>query len=170
MITHEPVYGVQPANRRRSSGMAEGSHSGWLYAPSRLDPGFTVGAADDPAEREADSIAHRVTMTRADGFTETIQHTGCSHGSGLRHLDAGTSSLVGEALARPGCSLDPESTAKFRSHFSHDFSTVRVHSDSAAAASARALNTRAYTVGDAIVFGSGAFDPHSGVGQDLLAH
>jgi hypothetical protein len=53
---------------------------------------------------------------------------------------------------------------------SHDFSKVRVHTDSRAAESARAVGARAYTVGQRIVFGEGQYDPETGPGQGLLAH
>jgi hypothetical protein len=52
----------------------------------------------------------------------------------------------------------------------HDFSRVRVHTDETAAASARAVNALAYTVGQHVVFDHGRFAPHSTTGRGLLAH
>jgi hypothetical protein len=52
----------------------------------------------------------------------------------------------------------------------HTFSKVRVHTDSRAAESARAVGALAYTVGDDIVFGSGRYAPETSDGQHLLAH
>jgi len=52
----------------------------------------------------------------------------------------------------------------------HDFSRVRVHSDSAAEQSARQLNAEAYTVGNNIVFGAGRFAPKTPQEQYLIAH
>jgi hypothetical protein len=54
--------------------------------------------------------------------------------------------------------------------FGHDFSRVRVHTDEGAAASARALGARAYTVGPDIVFGAGEYRPGTREGRWLLAH
>jgi outer membrane protein OmpA-like peptidoglycan-associated protein len=54
--------------------------------------------------------------------------------------------------------------------FGHDFSNVRVHSDEAAARSARALHARAYTVGQHIVFSDGEFAPRTQSGSKLLVH
>ena len=51
-----------------------------------------------------------------------------------------------------------------------DLSPVRLHTDNAAAASARDVNATAYTVGNHVVFGSGAHSPHTSAGQRLLAH
>ena len=47
---------------------------------------------------------------------------------------------------------------------------MRLHTDAAAATSARALNASAYTVGDSIVFGEGQFNQRSPEGRRLLAH
>jgi outer membrane protein OmpA-like peptidoglycan-associated protein len=49
-----------------------------------------------------------------------------------------------------------------------DFSSVRIHTDSLAAESTRAVNARAYTVGDNIVFGAG--QERACDGRRLLAH
>jgi hypothetical protein len=54
--------------------------------------------------------------------------------------------------------------------FGHDFSRVRVHTDSKAAESARAVNALAYTVGRDVVFGAGQHVPGTSAGQRLLAH
>jgi hypothetical protein len=51
-----------------------------------------------------------------------------------------------------------------------DFSDVRVHADGKAAASARAVDAHAYTVGNHIVFGAGRYRPESSSGSRLLAH
>ena len=54
--------------------------------------------------------------------------------------------------------------------FPYDFSRVRVHTDSKAAESARAVSAIAYTVGQEIVFGAGRFAPGTTAGDELLAH
>lgn len=51
-----------------------------------------------------------------------------------------------------------------------DFSGVRVHADSRAAESARALDASAYTVGPHIVFDAGKYAPDTREGKSLLAH
>ncbi len=73
-------------------------------------------------------------------------------------------------LRSPGHSLDSEARAVMEPRFGRDFSDVRVHADSQAAASAEAVNARAYTVGSHIAFGFGQYAPGSPSGQRLLAH
>lgn len=79
-------------------------------------------------------------------------------------------SIVREVLDSPGERLDSGSRAFFEPRFGHDFSRIRVHTDTKAAASARAVNALAYTVGQDVVFGEGQFAPHSEPGQRILAH
>jgi uncharacterized protein DUF4157 len=65
----------------------------------------------------------------------------------------------------------PESTrAFFEPRFGHDFSQVRIHTDTQAAESARDVDALAYTVGNHVVFGAGQYAPRTGEGRRLLAH
>src|SRR5207247_3695150 len=50
------------------------------------------------------------------------------------------------------------------------FSSVRVHTDTKATESARAVNALAYTVGSDVVFGAGQYQPTINEGRKLLAH
>ena len=63
--------------------------------------------------------------------------------------------IVQEALSSNGQPLDASTREFMESRFGHDFSQVRVHTDSRAAESARSVNAAAYTVGRDVVFGAG---------------
>jgi Domain of unknown function (DUF4157) len=78
--------------------------------------------------------------------------------------------IVHEVLRSSGAPLDGATRSSMESRFGHDFSSVRVHSDARAAASAQAVGARAYTVGDSIAFGAGRYAPHTRSGEQLLAH
>lgn len=77
---------------------------------------------------------------------------------------------VHEVLSSPGRPLDAQTRAFMNARFSHDFSSVRVHTGTAAAESARTVQARAYTVGRDVVFGSGEYRPETQSGRQLLAH
>jgi predicted metallopeptidase len=79
-------------------------------------------------------------------------------------------SAVRAALRSPSQPLDTGARAFFEPRFGHDFSKVRVHSDSKAAESAQAVNALAYTVGNHISFGDGSYHPRSNEGRKLIAH
>lgn len=112
------------------------------------------------------------------------QHTGggaqCSacaakDSDGLQRAAAGPARgqappIVHEALHSVGQPLDADTRNFMESRFSHDFSNVRVHTDSRAAQSATAVNAMAYTVGQDIVFGSGQYSPKTMTGRRVLAH
>jgi peptidoglycan hydrolase-like protein with peptidoglycan-binding domain len=78
--------------------------------------------------------------------------------------------IVHDVLLSSGQPLDARARTFFEPRFAHDFSRVRVHADAKSAESARAVNARAYTVGENVVFGTGQFMPTSHIGQRLLAH
>lgn len=78
--------------------------------------------------------------------------------------------LVDEVLALPGEPLEAGLRAQMESRFGHDFGKVRVHRDGKAAASATAVQARAYTVGQDVVMGNGQFSPDTRRGRRLLAH
>ncbi|MEE6282124.1 eCIS core domain-containing protein [Georgenia sp. MJ170] len=56
------------------------------------------------------------------------------------------------------------------SRLGSDFSDVRIHTDTAATASAQAVNAHAYTVGSNVVFQRDRYDPASTAGRTMLAH
>jgi outer membrane protein OmpA-like peptidoglycan-associated protein len=78
--------------------------------------------------------------------------------------------IVNEVLATSGRALDAGAREFFQPRFGADFSAVRVHEDTRAAASAQAINALAYTSGTHIIFGAGRFAPHAPAGRRLLAH
>ncbi len=81
--------------------------------------------------------------------------------------DPGEVESVVRSSGRP---LDVETRRLMESRIGFDFGKVRIHTDARAAASARSLGARAYTVGSDVVFAEGRYSPQSGEGRRLLAH
>lgn len=71
---------------------------------------------------------------------------------------------VEDTLRAPGASLPLDQRRNLESRFGHDFSTVRVHTDARARASARAVDASAYTVGEHVVVDT------ENAGPSVLAH
>jgi len=69
-----------------------------------------------------------------------------------------------------GQPLDRATREFMEPRFGHDFSQVRVHTDSLASDSAREIHARAYTAGSDVVFAGNQFSPSTPEGQKLLAH
>lgn len=81
-----------------------------------------------------------------------------------------TEASVDQALSSGGSPLGGPTQQMMESRFGHDFSQVRIHTDTRADESAEAVQARAYTVGSDIAFRSGEYQPESSDGQRLLAH
>ncbi|MDY7091996.1 MAG: DUF4157 domain-containing protein [Acidobacteriota bacterium] len=77
---------------------------------------------------------------------------------------------VHRVLQSSGQPLDEGVRRPMEQRLGHDFSKVRVHTDAPAAASARSVSARAYTVGEKIVFGRGEYRPQTPEGRGVLAH
>jgi len=74
------------------------------------------------------------------------------------------------SLKGGGQPLSESERTYFEPRFGHDFSQVRMHTDTQAAESARAVNAKAYTVGKDVMFGEGEYAPWASEGKKLLAH
>ena len=78
-----------------------------------------------------------------------------------------------QPLNRPapaGQSLDPLTRREMETRFNHDFSGVRVHSETGIDANTQSHGARAYTIGQQIAFRPGYYAPHTSEGKTLLAH
>jgi hypothetical protein len=78
--------------------------------------------------------------------------------------------IVHEVLKSQGIPLNTDARAFFEPRFGQDFSMVRLHTGTRAAASARALSARGYTVGSDIVLGEDAQWVPAAQGGHVLAH
>ncbi len=75
-----------------------------------------------------------------------------------------------QTLQGGGQPLSQSERSFFEPRFGTDFSNVRVHNNSTAANLARAVNARAFTLGNNVVFGAGEHGSDSIEGRRLLAH
>ncbi len=83
---------------------------------------------------------------------------------------ADADTLVGRALQGSGQPMPETVRARMDRAFGADFSAVRLHTGGDATAAASAIQARAFTTGNNIVFGAGEKRLHTQVGQRLLAH
>jgi len=75
-----------------------------------------------------------------------------------------------QAQLGPGQGLEASVKSRMERAMGHDFSRVRVHTDSSAAVLSSDLNARAFTVGSDIAFATGEYHPGTLIGDALLAH
>lgn len=129
-----------------------------------------------PSSRIDDEVVGHAGRAAAAGRMDAL---GAADILGLQRSigNAGVASMLEEdrspvhdVVSSAGRPLDPDVRVDMEARMGHDFSDVRVHDDSAAAASASAVNAHAYTVGSNIVFQRDQYDPSSTAGRTTLAH
>jgi hypothetical protein len=154
-------------------------------APS-IQTKLAVGAANDPAEDEADRVAGQVMRmpdtdepVRIGPAAPAVQRAcaDCAEEDDKVHRSAAGSDgasaapeIVRRVLRQPGQKLDSASRSFFEPRFGFDLSDVRVHTGSEASRSAQAVNAHAYAAGRDIVFAEGQYSPGSAQGRHVLAH
>ena len=147
---------------------------------------LVVGAADDPAEREADEMAAAVLADIRRGGGETPPDDDdeeAGHPTGaVRRLGGGGDDPLGglpvsDAVARDidsargtGTALPEKLRRDLEPRFGADFSDVRVHTGSRADALNRSLQARAFATGTDLFFRNGEYSPTSQAGQETIAH
>lgn len=80
------------------------------------------------------------------------------------------STHVHEAITSTSQPLDSSTREFMEQSFGHDFSHVKVHTDTKAVESSREADARAYTIGSDVVFGEGEYAPGTRSGRSLIAH
>jgi hypothetical protein len=86
------------------------------------------------------------------------------------HQEIGNAQPINLAAGSSGHSLDAATRTSMESQLGHDLSGVRLHTGVEAAAAAKALHARAFTVSQDIYFGANSFSPGSADGNRLLMH
>jgi uncharacterized protein DUF4157 len=154
-----------------------------------LQAQLTVGAVDDPLEREADQVAEAETgvpapppagapSLPADGSDDdsaggVVQRSADGAGADTPPTP-GWQDLVRSATRAGtgggGRPVPADVREPLEARLRVDLETVRVHDDGPADTAARAVGARAFTVGDDVVFRSGEYQTGTAAGRRLLAH
>jgi len=166
-------------------------------APLAIQTKLTINQPGDQYEQEADRIANQVigspspvglvpvrrnaspAIQRACACGGTCDK--CKEDEEHEHIQrkptppgnaapATAPPIVNDVLSSSGQPLDSATRAFMEPRFGYDFSSVRIHSDEKAAASAQALGARAYTLGSHIVFSRGESSPADSAARQLMAH
>lgn len=158
-----------------------------LPAIATIQRKMRISQPGDSYEEEADRVAERV-MRMPDATLRLQRKCACGVADApcepcansfvrvqRRAMNTGETqsrvpSIVHDALRSPGEALDSSTRDFMETRFGHDFSHVRVHTDTRASESALSVNSLAYTVGPDIVFGQGRYAPNTTQGKLLLAH
>jgi hypothetical protein len=140
--------------------------------PKAALPPFFAPARSNILQRKCDCGQHTVAGGECEGCSKkhlSLQRAAATFEAENRNSEA-VPPIVHEVLRSSGQPLDNASRTFFEPRLQHDFSGVRVHTDTKASESARAVNALAYTVGRDVVFEAGRYAPGTSSGNKLLAH
>ena len=144
----------------------------------RVQTQLRVSTPGDTAEREAQEVGRRIAAMPGPAASPPDNLVP------LRRGFAGTVQrrAIGPTVANPAVTRGIETTRGagaplsqglrdfMEPRFRADFSGVRLHRGSEAAAMSNALNAHAFTVGRDIYFNDGQFKPDTHAGRELIAH
>ena len=165
-----------------------------LFNGGVIQAKLNISQPNDPDEQEADRVTDQVMRMAEPGPISSapgVIHRKCAPCEAgdtscpkceeeekvRRKEKPGHAPQVGptahaqiSALRGGGQPLPPSVRAFFEPRFGADFSQVRLHTNSAAAEAARAIQAKAFTAGQDVAFAAGEYVPDSAVGRKLLAH
>ena len=182
-ITQSPA--VIPASHqqnKKDAGAKEDTIK--MRPPVFFQPKLTVGAPDDPLEKEADDMADKVMRMPMPGLISfssgknivNRKCAACEEEEKIHRKESSSDStsaapsIVHDVLSAGGRSMDSETRSFMEPRFNYDFSKVKIHDNDLAAKSASSINALAYTSGNNVVFNSGQYNTNSDSGKRLLAH
>jgi len=147
---------------------------------------LSISSPTDPAEREAVAVASSVVRLPAPPSAPTRPPAPGPGPRLVRRAEIAASHMPPRTDKPPtvepkvagdiqsnlsgGAPLPGPVRAFMEPRFKADFGAVRVHTDEKAAALSQQVNARAFTVGQHVFFGKGAYQPDTTEGQELIAH
>jgi len=173
---------VEPATRR-PTGPARPITTTWRDPPAPVPPRAGVDHdwpvrawSGDHARHQfgTRSVLQRQCACASDGGSCSCPTPDDAHIQTLREPGAETVDADAVPDVRGGLGggrpLNAVIRAEMEARLHDDFSSVRIHTDRAAAASAASVGARAFTVGNDVVFGVGAYAPGTPTGRRTLVH
>lgn len=162
------AFGLQEdADATAGNGQRKGQRQGDDAAPAAAGEEQT-----NPEEAESAlsrGVGGSGNATSDAGLPEMTVLRSAAGASSLAGLEVGATVQRAQSQSA-GAPLDGSTRASMETGFGRSFEDVRVHTDSAAATASQDLNARAFTVGQDVYFGQGAYDPGSSSGKHLIAH
>jgi Domain of unknown function (DUF4157)/Phage tail lysozyme len=176
-----PIF---PPNR--ATGLEARSSLGAPRLAGVIQAKLVVGEVNDPLEHEADRVADAVMRgseappaITAGGSLLSRKCAACAEEeSTVQTKPVATARrgvgeappVVHDALRASGRPLDAASRTFFEPRFSFDFSRIRIHAEASSARATRALQARAFTVGENLFFDPQEYRPATQEGRWLIAH
>jgi hypothetical protein len=131
----------------------------------------TLGAAPDQRVRSPGPLGRVASAVGNKGFARTVARMRDGEGilpGGVVHPDV--EAAIAAAARGSGAPAERTIASEVGAALGDSLSDVRIHTGEGAAALARSVSARAFTVGSDIFFGSGEYRPATPAGRELLTH
>lgn len=181
--TAKPQPVVQRAPSQPFFAKAGGRHHSESVPQAKIDPGPAASLLERDADRAAEAVmlaAAGTTAAPADvqrtaqpGETQRKSRREERLQMAASHVAPSVSPDIHEAIREErtgGMPLESGLRREVEPHLGADFSDVRIHNDSRAAALSAQLGALAFTSGNHIFFANGQFQPATASGRRLLLH
>jgi hypothetical protein len=152
-----PEPASDPENAADGSSKVHTANPSTPGHPASLHRKCDCGGTCDNCKAEQENDEHGKVQRKGESASPSARSTAAP-------------AIVHQVISEPGDPLDAATRAFFEPRFAWDFSQVRVHSGARAADSAKAINARAYTVGNHIVFRNDESNRSGIQGRTLVAH
>ncbi len=166
IIQLQRAIGNRAVNR-----LIEGAPAG---QPAVIQRKITVGAADDPFERDADRVAAGVLTGETEpgrrGWPADEQTLQAKPAASSGAFEVGDDFQQRLSASGSGQPLASDTRAYMEERIGADFSRVRLHTGAESEQLNREVDAQAFTHGRDIYLGARAPDIASGAGKQLLAH
>jgi hypothetical protein len=129
-----------------------------------------ISKPDDLVEFEADRVSEEITNPNNIGLRSGQKEQPAVRKKALNGKELNLNPTRQMNNLSGGNPLSNDERDFFEPRFGSDFHNVKVHTDSKANETADAINARAYTTGNNIVFAKGEYQPGTNEGKKLLAH
>lgn len=138
--------------------------------PSNISLYRRISVPHDPAEIEAENLSE-VIVNKSSNIMQQKPTEQNVIQKKVHNETANTSDTIqpGNNLG-DGIPLSKSSRSFFEPRFGVDFSKIKIHTDTGAAEAAEAINAKAFTKGNDIVFAKGQYQPETMEGKKLIAH
>lgn len=166
--TDTSTSSVETAQLKSETSESGGSNVAETIQAKAITPEPPKVVAAPPVQLQSESSADEDLQRKED---EEMADDSESVQMKSKAMDSGedVSSQIDNARGG-GSPMDETVKTEMERGFGHDFSDVRIHTDSAAADMNQSLGARAFTTGNDIFFNEGEYQPETKDGKHLLAH
>ncbi|GAB3017442.1 eCIS core domain-containing protein [Natronobiforma cellulositropha] len=168
---HQNLPGVTPPSLEHAAELDDlVGRYGYPQVADWAERGELKPGCNTPTGEEVRVARARSASAGVDLDTESAMRSVEAQGESDLAGETATPDVVRRVISQPGRPLEGAVRDEMEQRMGDSFSDVQLHTGPEAAKAASALEARAFTTGNHVVFNRGEYDPGSAEGKYLLAH